>query len=128
MFFNLKPQFYIQFLYKSYLCTWILLFGSFGQLLAVRKNFFDYEFFYFGGTFFLVFIPFSWAKKCIFQKKKQCSVCAKKLHSISFMNFILFILVLAQNTLTYLINAQDGISEYWGQNFLFNTWKKAFTT
>ena len=29
-------------------------------------------------------------------------------------------------TLTYLINAQDGISEYGGQNFLFNTWKKGF--
>ena len=31
-----------------------------------------------------------------------------------------------QGTLTYLISAQDGISEYWGQIFFVTTWKKGF--
>ena len=29
-------------------------------------------------------------------------------------------------TLTYQINAQDGISKYWGQNFFLIAWKKGF--
>ena len=34
-----NTQFYIQFLYKPHLRTWILLFGSFGRVRAVREIF-----------------------------------------------------------------------------------------
>ena len=47
-------QFFIQLVYKPHLGTWILLFGLFGQLMAVRKNIkFQYLWAPFLGIFFL---------------------------------------------------------------------------
>ena len=37
-----NTQFYIQFLYKPHLRTWILLFGSFGRVRAVREKIFNF--------------------------------------------------------------------------------------
>ena len=75
-------QFYIQLLCKPHLETWILLFGPFGQLLAVREKNVSIILKY--ATFEGGFFTFSRAKnKCIFHKNLHCSVRTKKLINIS---------------------------------------------